>query len=63
MDICRKFEVAADLGCGRGYLGRHIYSDMIGTLYQMDIAEKMLVKLFAKLQFYFTDVNPCVILR
>ena len=39
----RKFDVAAELGCGRGHVGKHIYSDMVGTYYQCDFAEKVLV--------------------
>ncbi|KAK2167192.1 hypothetical protein LSH36_31g02060 [Paralvinella palmiformis] len=42
-DIKRKFDVAVDLGCGRGYIAQHVYKDMIGTLIQTDMAECVLV--------------------
>ena len=42
--VCyRKFDVAVDLGCGRGYIAQHVYKDMIGTLIQTDMAECVLV--------------------
>ncbi|KAK6183013.1 hypothetical protein SNE40_010569 [Patella caerulea] len=41
-DINRKFGVALDLGCGRGHVSKHIYSDMVSTLYQCELAEQVL---------------------
>ena len=41
---CRKFEVALDLGCGRGHVSKHILGDMVGILYQTDLAEHVLVQ-------------------
>ena len=41
--IHRKFDTALDIGCGRGYVGRHLFDDMVAQFYQMDIAEKLLV--------------------
>jgi len=41
--ICRKFDVALDVGCGRGHIARHILEDTVGVLYQCDMAERVLV--------------------
>jgi len=35
-DITRKFDIAVDLGCGRGHLAQHLTSDSIKFLYQCD---------------------------
>ena len=43
MDVKRKFDVGVDVGCGRGYISRHVYEDMVGTLYQMDLSRNLLV--------------------
>ncbi|ESO91946.1 hypothetical protein LOTGIDRAFT_121553 [Lottia gigantea] len=43
-DIKRKFNVALDLGCSRGHVSKHIYSDMVSTLYQCEFAEKVLAQ-------------------
>ena len=48
MDVKRKFDVALDLGCGRGYVSRHVYSEMVNQLFQMDMSEKFLVILAIK---------------
>ena len=41
--------MAIDVGCGRGHFAKQLAgedaSDLIGSLYQCDIAEKALVKL------------------
>ena len=42
-DVCRKFDVALDVGCGRGHIARHILEDTVGVLYQCDMAEQVLV--------------------
>ncbi|KAL8611954.1 hypothetical protein ACOMHN_062583 [Nucella lapillus] len=41
-DIKRKFGVAVELGCGKGFVSRHIYSDMVDTLYQSELSAKTL---------------------
>lgn len=41
-DIKRKFDVALDVGCGRGHIARHILEDTVGVLYQCDMAERVL---------------------
>ncbi|XP_071490755.1 arginine-hydroxylase NDUFAF5, mitochondrial-like, partial [Diadema antillarum] len=41
-DVTRKFQVAVDLGCGRGLLANHLTDDEVGTLYQCEMSEKML---------------------
>ena len=35
--------MALDLGCGRGHIAKHMNSDIVGTLYQCDVAEHMVV--------------------
>ncbi|XP_005102037.1 arginine-hydroxylase NDUFAF5, mitochondrial [Aplysia californica] len=37
-DIKRKFSVAVDLGCGRGHVAKHLYSDMVERLFQCDLS-------------------------
>ena len=44
LDVKRRFDVALDLGCGRGYVSRHVYNEMVGKLFQMDMSEKFLVR-------------------
>ena len=41
-DVSRKFDVALDIGCGRGFIAENIYSDMVGKLYQMEISQHLL---------------------
>ncbi|CAH1262816.1 arginine-hydroxylase NDUFAF5, mitochondrial-like [Branchiostoma lanceolatum] len=41
-DVSRKFPVALDLGCGKGYISKYLNQDIVETLYQCDTAEKML---------------------
>ena len=33
----------ADIGSGRGYVSRHVYSDMVDKIYQMEMAQDVLV--------------------
>ena len=42
-DISRFFPQALDVGCGRGHVAKQLDSDVIGTLYQCDMAEKAVV--------------------
>lgn len=35
--------MALDLGCGRGHIAKQMNSDIVGTLYQCDVAEHMVV--------------------
>ena len=46
-DVSRVFSTAIDVGCGRGHFAKQLASedasDLIGSLYQCDIAEKALV--------------------
>ena len=47
-DVSRVFSAAIDVGCGRGHFAKQFIagegeSDLIGSLYQCDIAEKALV--------------------
>eukprot|EP00055_Hartaetosiga_balthica_P016069 m.99761 g.99761 ORF g.99761 m.99761 type:complete len:341 (-) comp9032_c0_seq18:681-1703(-) len=41
-DFSRTFKVGLDIGCGRGYLGKHIDSDVVETLVQADMSQGML---------------------
>ncbi|KAK7103785.1 arginine-hydroxylase NDUFAF5, mitochondrial-like [Littorina saxatilis] len=41
-DIKRKFSVAVELGCGKGFVSRNVYSDMVDTLYQCELSTKTL---------------------
>uniref|UniRef100_A0A2R5L4N7 Arginine-hydroxylase NDUFAF5, mitochondrial n=1 Tax=Ornithodoros turicata TaxID=34597 RepID=A0A2R5L4N7_9ACAR len=41
-DIKRKFPVAVELGCGRGYVTQHLASDAIESLYQCDMSAAFL---------------------
>ncbi|XP_060068424.1 arginine-hydroxylase NDUFAF5, mitochondrial-like [Ylistrum balloti] len=41
-DIKREFKLAIDLGCGRGYVSRHILADMVENLYMCDSSEMLL---------------------
>jgi len=43
-DVKRKFDVAVDLGCGRGHIGKHLLLDTVGLLYQCDMADKVLAQ-------------------
>ncbi|VDP42815.1 unnamed protein product [Schistosoma mattheei] len=42
-DISRKFDVALDIGCGRGHLSQFVTSDNIGVLYQLDSSSEVLI--------------------
>ena len=35
--------MAVDVGCGRGYIAKDVHEDMVGLLYQCDMAENVLV--------------------
>ena len=35
--------MALDLGCGRGHIAKEMNGDIIGTLYQCDASEHMIV--------------------
>ncbi|XP_070576505.1 arginine-hydroxylase NDUFAF5, mitochondrial-like isoform X2 [Ptychodera flava] len=41
-DVTRKFDIALDLGCGKGHIAKCLYSDMVNMLCQCDISENML---------------------
>ena len=42
-DVSRFFPVALDVGCGRGHVARVMSDELIGALYQCDMADKALV--------------------
>ena len=42
-DISRHFSLALDVGCGRGHIANLMSDDLIGALYQLDMAEKTVV--------------------
>ncbi|KAK3596493.1 hypothetical protein CHS0354_007399 [Potamilus streckersoni] len=41
-DVKRQFNVAVDLGCARGYVSKHFLKDVVSTIYQCELSEKML---------------------
>ncbi|XP_049507110.1 arginine-hydroxylase NDUFAF5, mitochondrial isoform X2 [Panthera uncia] len=41
-DIARKFSLALDVGCGRGYIAQHLNKETVGKFFQVDIAENAL---------------------
>ena len=42
-DISRHFPLALDVGCGRGHIARLMSDDLIGSLYQLDMADRAVV--------------------
>ncbi|XP_039176406.1 arginine-hydroxylase NDUFAF5, mitochondrial isoform X2 [Crotalus tigris] len=38
-DIAKSFPLALDLGCGRSYIAQHLNKDVVGRLFQSDVAE------------------------
>ena len=42
-DIARYFPSAVDVGCGRGHIAKALSEDLVGCLYQCDMAEHALV--------------------
>uniref|UniRef100_A0ABI7XGP6 NADH:ubiquinone oxidoreductase complex assembly factor 5 n=1 Tax=Felis catus TaxID=9685 RepID=A0ABI7XGP6_FELCA len=42
-DIARKFSLALDVGCGRGYIAQHLNKETVGKFFQVDIAENALI--------------------
>lgn len=43
-DIKKKFDVAVDLGCGRGYISKHIVSETVENLILCDISPTQLAQ-------------------
>ena len=43
-DISRFFPQALDVGCGRGHIAKAATGDVVGTLYQTDMANSALVR-------------------
>ncbi|XP_041526829.1 arginine-hydroxylase NDUFAF5, mitochondrial isoform X2 [Microtus oregoni] len=41
-DIARDFPLALDVGCGRGYIAQHLNKEIVGKIFQTDIAEHAL---------------------
>ncbi len=42
-DVSRYFSTALDVGCGRGHIAKATSSELIGSLYQCDMADQSLV--------------------
>lgn len=42
-DIARYFPTVVDVGCGRGHIAKTVSSDLMGTIYQCDMSEALLV--------------------
>ncbi|XP_071963166.1 arginine-hydroxylase NDUFAF5, mitochondrial-like [Antedon mediterranea] len=45
-DVTRKFDIALDLGCGRGHVAKHLNEELVGTLYQCEMSQKMITQSF-----------------
>lgn len=43
-DIKREFDVLVDLGCGRGYVSKHLLKETVNTIYQCEMSKKMLMQ-------------------
>lgn len=43
-DINREFNTMVELGCGRGYVSRHVLKDSVKTIYQCELSEKLLMQ-------------------
>ena len=41
--IFRQFNTMVELGCGRGYVSRHMLKETVKTIYQCELSEKLLV--------------------
>lgn len=41
-DIKRNFDLIVDLGCGRGYVSKHLQKDMVKTVFQCDSSKLLL---------------------
>ena len=52
--------MALDLGCGRGHIAKHMNSDIVGTLYQCDVAEHMVVSDPYQEQIRDTCMELCI---
>ncbi|KAL4237834.1 NADH dehydrogenase [ubiquinone] 1 alpha subcomplex assembly factor 5 [Mactra antiquata] len=44
LDIKREFNHLVDLGCGRGYVSKHLLKDSVKQIYQCEFSEKMLIQ-------------------
>ncbi|XP_060586492.1 arginine-hydroxylase NDUFAF5, mitochondrial-like [Ruditapes philippinarum] len=44
LDVKREFDILVDLGCGRGYVSKHLLKDTVKTIYQCELSEKMLLQ-------------------
>ncbi len=43
-DISRFFPQSLDVGCGRGHIAKVATGDIVGALYQTDMADNVLVR-------------------
>ncbi|XP_064596977.1 arginine-hydroxylase NDUFAF5, mitochondrial-like [Liolophura sinensis] len=43
-DVKRVFDIAVELGCGRGYISRHMTSDIVKKVLQCEMSEKLLLQ-------------------
>ncbi|CAH8433939.1 unnamed protein product [Schistosoma guineensis] len=56
-DISRKFDVALDIGCGRGHLSQFVTSDNIGVLYQLDSSSEVLKQIKPSAEVCAYNIN------
>ena len=52
--------MALDVGCGRGHVAKQMNSDILGTLYQCDMAENMVV---SYVTVYLEFMYVCAVVR
>ena len=63
-DISRHFPLALDVGCGRGHIARLMSDDLIGSLYQLDMAEssgESTMRGLTVINYFFNFVNDATI--
>ena len=58
---CRFFPAALDVGCGRGHIAKEMNSDIVGTLYQCDMAENMVVCILLIFYLFYIFIHTRVL--
>ncbi|KAK4473191.1 hypothetical protein MN116_004368 [Schistosoma mekongi] len=56
-DILRKFDIALDIGCGRGHLSQFIKSDTIGAFCQLDSSSEVLKQIKSSPEVLTHNIN------
>jgi hypothetical protein len=60
-DVARFFPAALDVGCGRGHIAKEMNSDIVGTLYQCDMAENMVVCILLIFYLFYIFIHTRVL--